>query len=89
MVLNNDSDSEVKKVITTVNGHYFYNKEDVQTARKILSDNVKKLGICHDPSNYLKVAVKNGIQRYVDAFNLKSLTSKIADYKEFENKVNR
>jgi D-tagatose-1,6-bisphosphate aldolase subunit GatZ/KbaZ len=89
LVLNNDSDSELKKVITNVNGHYFYHKEDVSTARNILFDNVRKLGICHDPSNYLKVAVKNGIQRYVYAFNLKSLTSKIADYRKFESKVNR
>jgi len=79
-----DNNSELKKTIISVNGHYFYNKKDVAEARRILYKNLKDLGIEADAENYVKNNIKKGIQRYVDAFNLKDLTSKIVEYSKYE-----
>jgi tagatose-1,6-bisphosphate aldolase non-catalytic subunit AgaZ/GatZ len=79
-----EKDSELKQTIIMVNGHYFYNKTDVTEARRILYKNIEDLNILPNAEYYVKANIKNGIQRYVDAFNLKNLTSKIMEYQSYE-----
>ncbi|MCX8132093.1 MAG: class II D-tagatose-bisphosphate aldolase, non-catalytic subunit [Clostridia bacterium] len=77
---------EFKELMIKVCGHYFYSKDELEAARKTLFANVKKLNIMKNPEEYVKNNIKTGIQRYVDAFNLKNLTSKVMEYRSFEKK---
>ncbi|OPX45880.1 D-tagatose-1,6-bisphosphate aldolase subunit GatZ [Ruminiclostridium hungatei] len=79
-------DPMLKEVIISVNGHYFYSKDSLIKARRILFDNLRKFEICKDPDRYVKDNIKRGIQRYVDGFNLKNLSSKIREYQDYESK---
>ncbi|OPZ90963.1 MAG: D-tagatose-1,6-bisphosphate aldolase subunit KbaZ [Firmicutes bacterium ADurb.Bin419] len=81
-----NTDTEFLELIISINGHYFYNNNEIVKARGILYENIKNLCINSDPHKYVKDYIKKGIQRYVDAFNLKGLTSKLYEYEKFEGK---
>ena len=59
--------------ITAVCGHYVFDRDDVQEARKKLYKNVTQLKITDSPETVLIDAVKASIMKYVDAFSLKGL----------------
>jgi tagatose-1,6-bisphosphate aldolase non-catalytic subunit AgaZ/GatZ len=59
--------------ITAVCGHYVFDRDDVQEARKKLYKNVIQLKITDSPETVLIDAVKNSIMKYVDAFSLKGI----------------
>jgi len=59
--------------ITAVCGHYVFDRDNVQEARKKLYKNVIQLKITDSPETVLIDAVKASIMKYVDAFNLKGI----------------
>jgi D-tagatose-1,6-bisphosphate aldolase subunit GatZ/KbaZ len=71
------SDEALKKEIVLVNGHYFYRDPEIQDARKKLFYNLDHSGILKDPERIVIEEVKKTIQKYVAAFNLKNLTTKL------------
>lgn len=73
---------ESKEIVILACGHYFYSKDELVKARAVLFDNIRRFNIYKDPENYVKDNIKKGIKRYVDAFNLKNLTSKILEYEK-------
>lgn len=78
------TNKEFKNNLIAVMAHYFYSHPEVTNARKLLFENLKKYNICTSPEQYVKNNIKKGIQKYVDAFNLKNLTSKIYEQQKLE-----
>ena len=63
--------------ITAVCGHYTFNRADVREARTKLYAHAMDLQISDLPETTLVDPVKEAIMRYVDAFNLRGLNSRL------------
>jgi len=63
--------------VTAVCGHYVFNRDDVRQAREKLYGNLKALGVSDSPEREVIDAVKESIKRYVDAFDMEGLSSRI------------
>jgi len=63
--------------ITAVCGHYVFDRDDVQEARKKLYRNVIEQKITNSPETVLIDAVKASIMKYVDAFDLKDINHRL------------
>ena len=63
--------------VTAVCGHYVFDRDDVQEARRKLYRNVIELKITNSPETVLIDAVKASIMKYVDAFNLKGINQNL------------
>ena len=61
--------------VTRVCGHYVFNREAIREARRKLCDNLTALEITNSPITSAVDAVKEAMMKYVDAFNLKGLSS--------------
>lgn len=81
------NDPKFRDLIININGHYYFSNKEIINARNILYDNIKKMGVYSNPHKYVKEHIKSGIKKYVDAFNLKDLTSKIYNYEKNENMI--
>jgi len=71
------ADKEKLKEIIIVNGHYMYNEPQVESSIKKLINNLRKYCNIKNPEKIVIDRVKNSIMKYVTAFNLEGLTSKI------------
>ncbi len=67
------------RAVTVVCGHYIYYDEKVRETIDRLYNNLKKNELLENPEAYVMKAVKKAIMRYVDAFNLRRITSKISE----------
>ncbi len=65
------------RTTTLVAGHYVYYDQKVKRAIAKLYNNLRKSDILKEPETYVMSAVRDAIMRYVDAFSLRSSTSKI------------
>jgi hypothetical protein len=63
--------------ITAVCGHYVFDRDDVQEARRKLYKNVIEKKITDSPETVLIDTVKASIMKYVDAFNLKGINQNL------------
>lgn len=63
--------------VTVVCGHYVFNQKDIREAREKLYDNLIALKITDSPVTKVVDAVKEAIMKYVNAFNLKELDSRL------------
>ena len=68
-------EEELIETICEICGHYTYEQEEVKQEMAILYENMQKLGI--DGNRYVIDKIKNSIDRYVQCFNLRGLTSKL------------
>ncbi|MDQ3083257.1 MAG: hypothetical protein M3Q77_00395, partial [Thermoproteota archaeon] len=77
--ISNFEDKDFREMVLKVNGHYFFSRSDMIEARKKLFENLKVLDNNNNPEKFLKDSIKAGIMRYVDAFKMRNLTSKIRE----------
>lgn len=70
-------DEEKLAQITRVSGHYVFDVKEVERAREKLFHNLKKEGIIADPLKVVRREIRSSLKKYVDAFNLRGLTSKV------------
>ncbi|MDQ0204647.1 class II D-tagatose-bisphosphate aldolase non-catalytic subunit [Pectinatus haikarae] len=68
-------DKKLTLLITEISGHYTFNNDRVKQETAKLYDNLAANGI--DGEKYVIYKIKNSIDRYVECFNLKGLTSKL------------
>jgi len=71
-VMNNE---ELTKLITHICGHYTFEIPLIKHEIRIMYNNLDRIGI--DAHAILISKIKKSIERYVDCFNLKGITSKI------------
>jgi D-tagatose-1,6-bisphosphate aldolase subunit GatZ/KbaZ len=72
-----EADPKMLEEIMFVNGHYTFNTPEVKSARRTLYANLVKLGVVKDPERFVIDYIKKSIDRYVTAFRLKGLTSRV------------
>ncbi|TCS81020.1 class II D-tagatose-bisphosphate aldolase non-catalytic subunit [Pectinatus cerevisiiphilus] len=68
-------DKKLTLLITEISGHYTFNNDRVKQETTILYENLATSGI--DGEKYVIYKIKNSIDRYVECFNLKGLTTKL------------
>ena len=68
-------DEVLSKQIIEIAGHYTLNDELIKASKREMFENLKKAGL--DPHGVLINALMASVGRYVDAFNMEGLTSKL------------
>ena len=63
--------------ITSVCGHYVFDRDEIRKARAKLYDNIKAMNIDGSPETRVIESVKDAIMKYVEAFRLKDLNGRI------------
>lgn len=75
------ANADNREALVRVNGHYFFNDKNIIEAKTRLFSNLKEYNVVPDPERLIIEKLKLVINKYVNSFNLKGLTSKIKEFK--------
>ncbi|MEU4701672.1 class II D-tagatose-bisphosphate aldolase non-catalytic subunit [Nonomuraea dietziae] len=64
------ADLATSDAVVLANGHYFDSHQSVRQARAVLMRNCATMGICADPAGFVRHSIKEGLRRYLFAFEL-------------------